>query len=562
MRPIPLICSAILALLVASALSAQPSPTLILHSGRIDTVDPKNSTAEAVAVSGERISAVGTNDEILKLAGEKTRRIDLKGRTVVPGLIDSHGHLPGLAESLRSANLVGTTSYEQIIAKIKEKAKTTPKGEWIIGRGWDQNNWPDKKFPTHKALSDAVPDHPVWLTRIDGHAGLANERALQLCKINIQTYDPEGGKILRDPQTDEATGVLIDNAQSLVTSRIPSPTEEQVRSSLALAIHECVSRGLTTIHDAGLTGTQIDLYKKLIDEGKFDLRVYAMIAATDPRTLANFFKDGPLIGYGGNRLTVRSVKVYIDGALGSRGAALFEPYADDPGNTGLLTTRPESLAEIAHRALAAGFQVCCHAIGDRGNRIVLDAYEQAFKDNPATGSAGRDPRFRVEHAQVVSLSDIPRFAKLGVIPSMQSTHATSDMPWVEARVGPERIKGAYAWRKFMDAGCRIANGSDFPVEDVNPLLGFYAAITRQDKKGKPEGGWRPEERMTHEEALRSFTINGASAAFEENLKGSIETGKLADFTILSRDIMKIGPKEILQTEVEMTILGGKIIYEK
>lgn len=547
--------------LISGAAPAQEAPDLILHGGQIYTVDAQNSVAESVAIRGDRIAAVGSNAEIEKLAGRQTRKIDLEGRAVIPGLIDSHGHLGGLADSLRSIDLVGTKSFDEIIAKVAERAKSTPKGEWITGRGWDQNDWPEKKFPHHRKLSDAVPDHPVYLTRIDGHAGLANEKALQLSAINIQTYDPEGGKIIRDPQSDEATGVLIDNAQRLVELRIPAMSDEQYRAMFGPAIRECLRHGITTIHDAGVTGRQIDTYKALIDAGEFDLRVYAMISAGDRYTLSKYFAAGPLIGYGDNRLTVRSVKAMIDGALGSRGAALLEPYSDDPGNTGLLVTRPETLAEVVNQALGAGFQVNSHAIGDRGNRIVLDTYEAGFSaQRNAAQTADRDHRFRIEHAQVVALEDIPRFAKLGVIPSMQATHATSDMYWAENRVGPERIKGAYAWRKFLDAGCRIANGSDFPVERVSALEGFYAAITRQDKKGWPEGGWRPEEKMTREEALRSFTIDAAYAAFEEDLKGSIEKGKLADLVVLSKNVMRVEPAEILSAEVEMTLLGGEIVY--
>ncbi|MCH8333374.1 amidohydrolase, partial [Candidatus Sumerlaeota bacterium] len=370
--------------------------------------------------------------------------------------------------------------------------------------------------------------------------------------------DPRGGRILPDPNTSAPNGVFIDNAQGLVSRRIPRASPDRIRQGIERAIQTCIRHGLTSIHDAGVSRSQIDLYRRMIDEGDFNLRIYAMIRGGGLETMQRFFDAGPIVGYGDNRLTVRSVKIVIDGALGSRGAALLQPYADDPGNSGLLTTPPETLRRIVRGALQAGFQVCCHAIGDRGNRIVLDIYEEALGSEPRA----MDHRFRIEHAQVVALVDIPRFARLGVIPSMQATHATSDMYWAEDRVGPRRIEGAYAWRKFLNEGSRIANGSDFPVEGVNPLWGIYAAVTRQDHRGWPEGGWRPEERMTRTEALRSFTIDAAYAAFEEDIKGSLEPGKLADVVVLSRDIMQIDAREILETEVVRTILGGVTVYER
>lgn len=552
-RPGALIAACLgIALLAAPA--ARPQADIVLFNGPVYTVDPARPLARAVAIASGKILAVGEAADIQRLARDGARRIDLEGRAVVPGFIDAHGHLAGLGAAIEELDFIGTTRYEQIIAMVAAKAASLPKGEWITGRGWDQNDWPEKDFPHHSALSAAVPDHPVYLTRVDGHAGFANARALEIAGLSRETPDPPGGRIIRDAQGDP-TGVLIDAAQGLVRRHVPEPSKERQRRALLLAAWECLKHGLTSVHDAGVSGFQIDLYRELIDSGEFDLRVYALISARDRAALEKHFREGPLLDYGG-RLTVRAVKAYADGALGSRGAALLADYNDEPGNRGLLITARDDLQRLTEEALRAGFQVCTHAIGDRGNREVLDAYEAALKAVPQT----HDPRLRIEHAQVVALDDIPRFAALGVIPSMQATHATSDMYWAEDRVGPERIKGAYAWRRFLDAGCRIANGSDFPVENVNPLWGFYAAITRQDHDGRPEGGWRPEERMTREEALRSFTLDAAYAAFQENELGSLEAGKLADLVVLSHDIMKIPPSEILQTRVELTIVAGKVVY--
>ncbi len=542
---------------LTGAASAFAEPSLILHNGIVHTVNATNATAQAVAIEGERILAVGSNKEIVALASPATRRIDLQGGTVVPGIIDSHGHLLNLGQGLQNLDFTGTTSYEQIVAMVAAKATATPEGTWIRGRGWDQNDWAEKEFPRHQALSEVSPNHPVVLTRIDGHASLANQLALDAAGIAKDTADPDGGKILRD--SDGApTGVLIDAAQGLVERRVPAPNGADAKAAVGEAIRECLRYGITSMHDAGVSAGQIELYKQLIAEDAFPLRVYAMISANDRAALNKYFKDGPLIGYGNNRLTVRSVKAMADGALGSRGAALLEDYSDDPGNRGLSIMGRDVIEPLTTRALEAGFQVCTHAIGDRGNRETLDAYEAAFK----AVTTAKDARLRIEHAQIVALDDIPRFAALGIIPSMQATHATSDMYWAEDRVGPERIKGAYAWRKFLEAGCKIANGSDFPVEKVDPLLGFHASITRQDARGFPGGGWRPEERMTRIEMLRSFTIDAAYAAFEENIKGSLEPGKLADMVVLSQDVMTIDPAKILETRVELTILGGAVVYER
>jgi len=542
--------------LLAKCSGLLAAPDLILHGGRIYTLDARDRVVEAVAIEGARIAAVGPDEATLALAGPATIRMDLGGRSVLPGLIDAHGHLSGLAAALRNVDLVGTRSYEAVIERVAARARSTPPGQWVLGRGWDQNDWPEQVFPHHEALSRAVPDHPVYLTRIDGHAGLANAAALALAGLARSTPDPPGGRIERDRATGEPTGVLVDRAQGLVTRHIPPPAREELRGLVRQAIAQCLAAGLTSVHEPGVGAATIDLYGEMIDAGEFDLRLYAMIGAGEREALERYFERGPIVGYGEGRLTVRAIKVVMDGALGSRGAALLEPYRDDPDNVGLLTTTPEELERLLARAIPRGFQVATHAIGDRANRLVLDAYEAALarrNDRPGL-------RLRIEHAQVLAVEDIARLCRLGVIPSMQATHATSDMYWAGDRLGPERLAGAYAWRKFLKAGCRIANGSDFPVEGVSPLWGVYAAITRQDHDGWPEGGWRPEERMTRTEALRSFTIDAAYAAFEENEKGSIEPGKFADLVVLSADVMTVPPGEILKSRVEMTFLGGKLVY--
>ncbi|MBZ5534348.1 MAG: amidohydrolase [Acidobacteriia bacterium] len=544
---------------------ANGSADTVLLNGNIYTMNSKSPHEQAIAIQGEKILFVGTNEGATRFKGPKTEVVDLEGKTVIPGFIDAHGHFIGLGESLQRLSFVETRSYAEVVAMVRLKVTESPRGEWVQGRGWDQTRWPVKDFPDHRELSAVSPDNPVWLTRVDGHAGLANARAMEIAGITRQTPDPPGGRIVRDEKTGEPTGVFVDNAMSLVGRHIPPLTRDQIKRAALRAIQKCLSDGLTEVHDAGVGGETLEVYKELIGERRFDFRVYAMIMATGSPlnspaalTLDAYLKTGPLIGYGGNRLTVRSLKIVADGALGSRGAAMLEPYSDDPKNTGLMVTPKEAIYAWAKKATDGGFQVNTHAIGDRANRIWLDVVESLEKENPKVNQL----RLRDEHAQILALNDLPRFAILHVIPSMQPTHCTSDMRWAEQRVGPERIKGAYAWRSLLKTGVRIAAGSDFPVENPNPLWGFYAAITRQDQSGWPTAGWFAQERLTREEALRSFTLDAAYAAFEENLKGSIQEGKLADLVVLSHDIMKIEPQLILRTEVEKTFLGGKLVYGK
>jgi len=533
-------------ILALFAMAAFPQADLAVTGARVYTVNPANPTASAIAVKAGKILAVG--EDVTAFIGPATRKIDARGATILPGFIDSHGHMSALGDSIEILDLRATRSEQEIADLVRKAALGRNSGDWIRGRSWDQNNWPSRQFPTNAALSTAAPDNPVYLTRVDGHAGWVNRKAMEIAGLTSTTPDPPGGKLLHD-NSGQLTGVLIDRAQELVTGKIPVPAPQQVRERLRRAAAECARLGITTVHDAGVSSNELDQYRALIQDHKLPVRMYAMIGG-EGDLWREYLKRGPEIG---ERLTVRSIKLYADGALGSRGAALKQPYSDDSGNTGLLMLRSPDIERVARDAVAHGFQVNTHAIGDLANRTVLDGYAAAL--------GGRnDRRFRIEHAQVVSLEDIPMFEQYSIIASMQPTHATSDMPWAEARLGPERIKGAYAWRRFLSLGVHVASGSDFPVESPNPLWGYYSAVTRQDRSGMPPGAWFPDQRMTRDEALRSWTIEGAYAAFEEKIKGSLEPGKLADFVLLSDDITRIPPAEILKTHVVMTVVGGEVVY--
>lgn len=530
---------------------------LLLINGRIITVNDKNPNAEAVAVRDGRIVEVGATAALqAKYVALQTE--DLKGAAVFPGFIDAHLHMNGLGRSLMELDLVGTTSYDEILKLVEARVNSAPANEWITGRGWDQNDWTVKEFPTNEKLNACSGNYFVMLKRIDGHALLVNHKVLTAAGITANTPDPPGGLIVKDSKGNP-TGVLIDNAKYLAEKIKPVPTRDDDSLALERAMESCLKAGLTSVHDAGVEPEMIALYKTLSKRGKLKTRVYAMLDGSNPSLLNEYFSAKRDTVEQDHFLKIASVKLYADGALGSRGAALLEPYSDSPGQTGLAVTDPEEMRSIAERALENGYQVCIHAIGDRGNRMALDAYEKALLH---TKTYGLDKRLRIEHAQVVNEFDIPRFAKLGVIASMQPTHCTSDMYWAEERVGPKRILGAYAWRKFMENGTVICNGSDAPVESNDPLWGIYAAVTRQDQNGFPPGGWYPDQKMGAMEAIKGFTLNAAYAAFEEKLKGSIEKGKLADMVVLDKDLTAIEPKEILSTSVVMTIVGGRILYRK
>jgi predicted amidohydrolase YtcJ len=536
----------ILFLLAAAAgAQAQTEAELLVVNARI-YVSARSRPVSALAVRDGRVLAVA--DEALRHAGPRTRRLDLGGAPVFPSFIDSHAHMRGLGALLESRDLRHVKTVAEITAWVRERAAALPKGEWILGRNWDQTNW-GGAFPTAADLDRAAPDHPVFLTRVDGHAAWVNSRALQLAGVDAKTPDPPGGRIMRDA-AGRPSGVLVDRAMGLVRSRIPPPSFAQIKRQLELAAAECARLGLAGVHDAGVSADDLRAYRELIAEGRMPVRIYAMIGGDGP-LWREYLKRGPEIG---ERLTVRAIKLYADGALGSRGAALWQPYSDDRSNTGLLITPKEEIERIARQAVQHGFQVCTHAIGDRANRIVLDAYAAAL-------GGPNDRRFRIEHAQVVSLPDFRLFRDFSVIAAIQATHATSDMRWAEARLGPDRIAGAYAWRRFLALGIPVANGSDFPVEEPNPMLGFYASITRQDAQGNPPQGWMPDQKMTRAEALESWTISSAYAAFEEKLRGTLEPGKYADFVVLDRDIMTVPPAQIPAARVKMHFIGGRPVYE-
>jgi len=528
---------------------------LVIIGGKVATVDEYFSIAEAIAVKNGKILFVGTNEDAKKYIDSKTKVIELNGELVLPGLIDSHGHLTGYGKSLEHIDLVGTKSYQEIIDLVEAKVKTVESGVWIRGRGWDQNDWDYKEFPHHRALSMISPNNPVILSRVDGHALLVNQQAMKIADVNNLTADLDGGKIIKDSR-GFPSGIFIDNAEKLITNHVPRYSTERIRNIITNAANRCTELGLTGVGDAGIPISRIDDYKYLIDNNRMSIRINAMLADTVVSDIKGFLQKHKIDSYGNNFLRVKSIKLYADGALGSRGAALLKPYSDDPDNSGLLVTDYPHMLEVSKAALENDFQVCTHAIGDNGIRTMLDVYEEALQENPKI-----DHRFRIEHSQIVNLADVSRYAELCVLPAMQPTHVVSDMPWTEDRIGADRVKGAYAFRNFIDEGIIIPCGSDFPVETNNPLIGIYHAITRQDENGYPEGGWLPEQKMTIEEAIKGYTIWAAYAAFQEEILGSIEVGKYADFTILDKDILTIDPLDILSTKPIYTIVGGQLKYQ-
>jgi len=542
-------------LVVGGAAAAEPVADLVLRNAHVVTLSDKGGGAPtAVAMRGERIVYVGDDAGVKAWIGKNTRVIDATGCTVTPGLVDAHGHLNNLARILNEPNLIGTTSIADVVQRVGEYQAHVKPGEWIHGRGWDQNDWTTTTFPTWRDLA-GTEANPVYLDRVDGHALWVNHRALELCGITRATPDPPGGRIVHDAH-GEPTGVFVDEATRLIEKRVPPVSSKTLDERLASAIAECNRVGLTGVHDAGTTRPVLESLRRLGARGVLTLNIYSMIDSQDDSLAREVLAKGPSVEFGG-RLTIRSFKLRADGALGSRGAALLEPYDDDPGNRGLNVQPPDTLLAWTRAALKHGFQVGTHAIGDRANRLVLDTYEQAQRE---TGK--NDARLRIEHCQILAPQDLPRFATLGVVASMQPTHATSDMPWAEKRVGAERLKGAYAWRSLLSSGATLAFGSDFPVESADPVRGLYAAVTRQDAEGNPAGGWLPEEKLTLEEALRAFTEGAAYARFDENDAGRIETGMRADLTVLDHDIMTGTPKDLLSTHAKYTIVRGRVVYER
>jgi len=539
------------------ALAAMPAlaQVTVVTAHRIDTMDPARPRAQAMAYDASgRILRLG-DAQVLLAAYPDATRLDLGDATVVPGLIDAHGHMLGQGMTHLTANLVGTASKAEVIARLQAFAGDLAPGEWLVGNGWDQNDWDEKAFPVASDLDAAFPDRPVWLDRIDGHAGWANSAAMRAVGRDLSgDWQPDGGRIVRD-ETGTATGIFVDGAMGLVSGVVPPLDDADIRKALQLAMHDAVSHGLTGVHDAGLSLGTLRVMQRLADAGEMPMRITAM-ADGDEAALAWLCEEG-LYQHPSHRLKMRTVKLYMDGALGSRGAALLEDYSDDHGNMGLLLMTPEQMHQAARKARECGVQVATHAIGDRGNRVVLDSYADVLGDE----AAATDHRWRIEHAQILSPEDLPRLAALHVIASMQPTHATSDMPWAEDRLGPHRINGAYAWRKLRDSGARLALGSDFPVELVDPRLGLYAATTRTDAKGLPMGGWHPEDKLTAYEALRGFTLDAAYAGFAEDEVGSLAPGKRADFVVMEQDPLAVPPASLRELTVLSTWVDGRQVYE-
>ena len=536
---------------------SRPAPKLdlLFINAHVITIDPSRPAAEAIAIQGERIAWVGTTAEARRRFAGVSQIVDLHGATVLPGLIDAHVHLLALGQSLLRLNLKDVSDANEAVALVKQRVANAAPGEWILGWGWDEGKWA-AHYPGNQALSEAAPNNPVFLVGLHTFAAWANQKALELSGINKATIDPVNGRIMRDEKTGEPTGILLNQAQQLVEKHVPPLSLEQTENAIELAARECVRNGLTSVHDARVSPLMLQAFRELIRQGRMPVRLYAILDGADSALVHEWLARGPEIDPQ-HRLTVRSFKLFADGALGSRGAALLEAYSDAPEAKGVITTSEAAIYDLTRQSLEHGFQVCTHAIGDRANRMTLNAYERALKESRRAG----DARLRVEHAQVLAAADIPRFVRLGVIPSMQPTHCTSDMGWAEKRVGPDRIKGAYAWRSLLSTGVHLPLSSDFPGETLNPFYGIYAAVTRQNTSGNPPGGWYPAETLTLGEALRGYTIEGAYSEFEEQAKGSIEKGKLADLTVIEQEISALPPREILSIRVLKTIVGGKVVYD-
>ena len=559
----------ILAIVLAWGCQSRKVPAdLIIQGGTIYTANDAQPGVEAVAVKADTILFAGSLTEALGYKGEQTVMMDLKGATMTPGFIESHGHIMGVGYNEMNLDLMSVKSYDELVDKVKEAVDKAQPGQWIVGRGWHQDKWdvkPDKivkGFQTHEKLSAASPNNPVYLTHASGHAGFANAKAMQLAGVNqlsvesVNVQVPEGGEIIRD-KMGNPTGIFNERAQGLIAKVIPRNTPESNTRALELAMEACARNGLTGFHDAGASGDNVELFHQFRKQGKLKTRLYVMLSGRNGELMKEWYARGPEVDPRG--VTVRAIKLNCDGALGSRGAWLLEPYTDRPDFSGMATYSMDSVLKRSREGLRYGFQICSHAIGDRANKEVLDQYETALGENPDKA----DHRFRIEHAQHLHPNDIPRFAKLGVIPAMQAVHLSSDRPWAIDRLGERRIKeGAYMWQSLLKSGAKVINGTDAPVEPLTPIASFYASVSRMTLKGEPVGGYEASEKMTRQQALRSYTLDAAYGAFEENIKGSIQPGKLADFTVFSQDIMKVDETELMKTEVVMTILGGKTVYER
>ena len=563
---VALCLAALLAIPAAHAQAPAAQPTLILTNGRIVTVDSARPEAQAVAIAGDRILAVGTSAEIARLATPATRVIDLEGKLAIPGFIEGHGHYMGLGQAKLQLDLTTARTWDDIVAMVAEAAKKAAPGEWILGRGWHQEKWERQPVPmvegnpVHAALSAASPNNPVYLTHASGHGSFVNAKAMELARIDRNTKNPDGGEIVHDAQGNP-TGLLRETAQGLaspdrVTERMPAAEREALsRRIVQLAGQDALSKGVTAFHDAGTGFRTIDFFKRMADEGALPVRLYVMVRGEALARMDSLLPRYLMNGYGNGFLTVRSIKRQIDGALGSHGAWLLEPYADLPRSTGLALEQPASLAELAKVAIKHGYQVNTHAIGDRANREVLDVYERTFAANPAK----RDLRWRIEHAQHIETPDVPRFRQLGVIASMQGIHTISDAPWLAGKLGAERAaRESYLFRTLWDGGVIVTNGTDAPVEDVDPIASFYGMVARKSRDGSV---FTPEQRLTRTEALQAYTLNNAYAGFQEKDLGSITPGKYADIVVLSKDIMRVPEDEIPTAKTVYTIVGGVVKYD-
>ncbi|OFW04684.1 MAG: hypothetical protein A3H96_09755 [Acidobacteria bacterium RIFCSPLOWO2_02_FULL_67_36] len=535
----------------ASAAQSPCTPDVVIVNAKVHTVDPQKRSAEAVAICGETIARVGSTAEVKRLAGPSTRVIDAGGRLVVPGFNDAHVHLLSGADELLGVDLRPSTSELDFAARLAAYARTLPKGRWIVGGYWDHERWPGRRLPTRQLIDAATPDNPVFVQRLDGHMGVANSLALALARVGRDAVAPDGGTILRDAG-GEPTGLLKDNAMGLVLRAVPADSLEDTMAKAKAALKHAAEVGVTTIQDLTASQTELRAYQALRAQGDLTSRIYS----TQSHGIAGLRAAGVMTGFGDDWLRIGGVKFFVDGSMGSSTAAFFEGYADDPKNTGLLLQPPDALEKALFDADAAGFQLVVHAIGDRANAIVLDIFEKLQRERGA-----RDRRPRVEHAQVVRAADKARFAKLGAIASIQPSHCIDDMRWAEQRIGPARAALSYNFRSFVDAGARVAFGTDWFVEPLDPMLGLYAAVTRQFPDGTPPGGWHPGERISMAQAIEFYTLGSAYAEFAERRKGSITEGKLADLVILSRDLLTIAPREILTTHPVLTMVGGRVVFE-
>ena len=538
---------------------------MIIHNGMIYTMNDLNPTAEAVAVSSGKIIALGKYTDLDPLITPRTKIINLRGTTMTPGIIEGHGHFYGLGLAKMQLDLSKTESYQDLVDMVSDAVENSKPGEWILGRGWHQSKWSDDKsdfvkgFQTHERLSEISPNNPVWLKHASGHAGFANQKAMNIAGVNKETEFGFGGEIIKD-LSRKPTGVFNERAQGLISEKVENNLgEDSDLRAIELAVKASLENGVTSFHDAGIGRRTIEVLREAIDRDILKVRIYAMLTSRDTTLLNEWYKKGPEIGTGGDLLTIRSIKINADGALGSRGAWLIDEYSDRPGHYGMPTQSMDYVYSVAKQGIKTGFQVNSHAIGDKANREILNEYEKVFNEHPELAI---DHRWRIEHAQHIALDDIPRFGRLKVIPSIQGIHMSSDRPWAINRLGQKRIEeSAYVWRDLINHGAVLINGSDVPVEPIDPIASFYASTTRKTLKGLPDFGYEPKQKMTRIEALKSYTINAAYGAFEDQIKGSIEIGKYADFTVFSQNLITIPEEKILDTKVLYTIVNGVVEYQ-